>query len=922
MISLNGDLEGHDYRNGYTRIKIHWREGMQLFRIWRFAFFVLLLVGISSISVPRLWAAANQSMVVNSGWEFRQSTDVKGTVIQGNWLPAKVPGDVHLDLLRNKLIPRPFYRNNEARLQWIENVDWEYRTRISVSSELLGRKNLDLVFDGLDTCARVYVNGRLVLTSHNMFRTYRIDVKSYLKSGGNQLLISFPSPIRCAAAIAEKDRWRSEIHAPARSYLRKAAYEYGWDGGPRFVTSGIWRPVRLEAWDSTRISDFGIRQLDVTRQSAHILAEVEVISAENTLATIEVTGKHVFESASQITVLHPGINHVELPLTIENPELWYPVGYGWQPIYGFAADVKTKGVIQDTRHIRAPLRSLQLRRKQDRWGRSFEFVVNGIPVFVKGAIIVPFDSFPSRVPKENIRYILQAAKDANMNMVRVWGGGYYEPKDFYELCDELGIMVWQDFMFESKLQPGTYSFRQNVATEVRDQLKRLRNYRSITLWCGNCGADYDFRKHSIRVTSMARLQMWKDYLSLFDGIIPTEIERYAPGATYWSSSPNVDYGKTRAMNHEKMENEVGSGVDDDSGDTHDSGVSAFSSKLPKTPFGDEDKIHSRFVSEYGFQSFPDMRTIDAFTLPRDRTSPSTPVMMAHEKAVAARGGVNGYQAIRDYMIQDYGRPKNFVSMVYLSGVLQAERIKVIAEQLRQDRPRNMGSIFGQLNDCWPGVTRSSIDYYGRWKALQYYARRFYAPLLVSPSIGDGNLNIDVVSDETLPTSANLRVRVMKFDGTVVTEKNEEITIPALSSHTYVKMSINNLEMANKANVSKVFAAMDLAVNGKKVSSNLTYFIPTKQVHLPATHIERRLTGTEGSYDLHLSSRVLARSVYISFGDSDATLSDNYFDLLPRESQDIHIDSKASLDQLTRSMKIISLVDAIVSNPSDKGFAWE
>ena len=361
---------------------------------------------------------------------------------------------------------------------------------------------------------------------------------------------------------------------------------------------------------------------------------------------------------------------------------------------------------------------------------------------------------------------------------------------------------------------------------------------------------------------------------------------------------------------------------EESGDTHDYTIWASSPKLPKVPFSDEEKHHYRFVSEYGFQAFPDMQTIEAFTLPQDRTSLSTPVMKDHQKAVAGPGSSNGYETIHDYMLQYFGQPKDFASMVYVSQVLQAEGIKVIAEHLRQDRPRTMGSLFWQLNDCWPGVTWSSIDYYGRWKALQYYARRFYAPLLVSPRIKGGSLDVYVVSDKSAPILAGLRVRIMKFDGTVVSEKTLNITIPALSSDIYVRVPIDSFTKVDGVDLTDIFAAMDLTVDGKQISSNIIYFVPTKQAHLSAAHIESRLTGTNGSYDLHLSSGVLARSVYVSFGDYDAKLSDNYFDLLPGESRDIHLDSNAGLDQLTRSMKIISLANAIISNPTDKGFAWK
>lgn len=892
---------------------------MKLSTIWYSAFTIFL--GFGSIVVPQLRAATNQSIAINTGWEFRQLTAVKGIAIQRKWLPAQVPGDIHLDLLRNKLIPPPFYRNNETKLQWIENADWEYRTSIPVDAKLLNRKNVDLVFEGLDTCASVYLNATLVLTSDDMFRTYRIDVKPHLKRGENQLRVLFTSPIRCAAKVAAKDQWRPITKIPTQSYIRKAAYEYGWEGGPRFVTSGIWQPVRLEAWDNARISDFNMRQMDVTRQCAHIIAEVGVVAAQNTLATIAVTGKHIYESASEITVLHPGINHLELPLTIEKPELWYPVGYGWQPIYDFHADVAIGGVIQDSRNVRVPLRSLQLRRESSKSGQHFEFVVNGIPVFVKGAIVVPFDSFPNRVTNEHLRYILQSAIDANMNMVRVWGGGYYEPKEFYQLCDELGIMVWQDFMFGTSRLPGTDAFKRNIAHEVKDQLKRLQSYSSIVLWYGNDEPQSRFDENSQNGISEAYLQIWKSYLTTFNGIIPTEIARYAPATPYWPSFFNSDHEEPKIGNDRILNNKEGVADNQEVANTNTGEMEASDATLSDFLYGFAKESHYRLPIEHGFPAFPDMRTIEAFTLPQDRTSLDTTVMKAHKKVLDSTN-VNTYKVIYDQVLQTYGKPKDLSSMVYLSQILQAEYVKAIAEHIRQNRPYTMGSIFWQLNDCWPGITSSSIDYYGRWKALQDYARRFYASLLVSPAIRDQHLNIYVISDKTKPVSGTLRLRIMKTDGTVLSEKTENIIIPELSSYAYIQLPIESFMKVDEVDSANIFAAADLAVDGKQVSTNIMYFPSTRRLRLSVPHIESRLTGANGSYDLHLSSKALARSVYISFESSDVKLSDNYFDLLPGEPKDIRIDSSVSLDQLTKQMRVISLADAIVSNTTEKGFVWK
>ncbi len=876
---------------------------MKHFRALRPPRLLFVLFALAGILPACLWAAPMQSIPLNQGWQFRQVTNLQN-IAHDNWLPANVPGDVHLDLLRNKLIPEPFYRDNENKLQWIENADWEYRTTIPVSEKLLRRQNIDLVFDGLNTCAQVYLNGNLLLTSDNMFRTYRLNAKPYLKPGDNQLRVVFTSSTQLAEKIADQDPWRPRTHTQARWYIRRAAYQYGWDWAPRFLTSGVWRPVRLEAWDDARISDLNIRQLDVTKLSAHLLAQVEVTASTNSLATVAVNyGLNNKElTATQTTQLHAGVNHVELPITIDHPELWYPAGYGSQPLYAFHADLKIGGETEESSSVRSGLRSVELRRDPDKWGRSFEFVVNGIPVFAKGASVVPFDSFPSRVPVAQIRDILQSAKDANMNMIRIWGGGYYETQEFYELCDEMGIMVWQDFMFGNPWQPGTYSFKQNVAQEVEDQLKRLRNHPSIVLWCGNNEQENNFVQDSLHVSQIARLQMWQDYLTVFSGIIPALVARYDPGAAYWPSSPSGDYEETMAMNYRVLEDGDDVGGNEEFGDTHDYTVWTSTNLLPRVPFSSEEDRHYRFVSEYGFQSMPEMRTIDAFTLPEDRTSTSTPVMTVHQKDPA------GYATMLDYIRQYYGQPRDFSSLVYATQVIQAEFIKVVAEHLRRDRPRTMGSLFWQLNDCWPVISPSSIDYYGRWKALQYYARRFYSPLLVSSQLQDGSLNISVVSDETTPTTASLRLRVMKFDGTVLHTETQNITIPALSSKVYLQLPTQAY-----SDPAETVAAMDLTVDGKQVSSNLMYLAPTPQVHLPAAEITSHLVKGSGAYEVQLSSKVLARDVYVSFGDHDAKFSDNYIALLPGESATIVVHSPASLGDLQSSMKVTSLVDAIEPN---------
>jgi beta-mannosidase len=672
-----------------------------------------------------------------------------------------------------------------------------------------------------------------------------------------------------------------------KTYVRKAAYEYGWDWGPTLVTTGVWRPVHLEAWDQVRVSNLHIRQLDVTAAVAHLNGEVEVTAAGEATAEVIIRYSHAGKPAEAMrcVALHAGVNKIDLPLEIDNPDLWYPAGYGGQPLYKFTAEVKTQGRVEDERSVTTGLRSVVLRRELDKWGRSFEFVVNGIPVFGKGADVIPFDSFPNRVTEADYRRILESAKDANMNMVRLWGGGYYESDLFYRLCDELGIMVWQDFMFGNDWQPGLYNWKLNVAAEIEDQVRRLREHPSIIIWCGNNETEGALSwKDRPQLPAGVRYQMWQDYLTTFSGVIPAVVERLDPERPYWPSSPSADYEETSSTFQ--------------SGDVH-----IWDVWHGRVPFSTYEQHHGRFVTEYGFQSFPEMKTIEAFTSTEDRTGIFTPVMLVHQK------NDEGNAIIHDYLLRDYPEPKDFASFLYVSQVLQAEGIKVGAEHFRRSRPETMGSIFWQLNDCWPVASWSSIDYYGRWKALQYYARRFYAPLLVSPHVEDGMVKTYIVSDKVQPVVGDLHLRVVDMGGKVVKETTRQVSVPGLSSQVYVQWPLSDLGGAEGVDLARVFVAAELVVEGRSVSRNLIYLVPTKLVQLPEAHIGAELTPASGGYHLKLSSRVLARSVYVTFGNASTELSDNYFDLLPGETVDVIVKSGEALDVLRANLKVVSLADA-------------
>jgi len=864
-------------------------------------FLLCVLLSSAFVALP-LQAAQPSSRNLDSGWQFRAIGHADKPDIM-DWHPAQVPGVVHTDLLRNGLIPDPFDRDNDFRLQWIGLDDWEYQTTFEIDWATLGHEHVDLVFDGLDTFADVYLNGQAILRADNMFRQWRIPAKTLLKPGTDTLRVVFHSAVEKMLPSIKSlpyvlpsmttNNFGNEENIATAPYTRKAPYQYGWDWGPRYLTEGIWHPVRLETWDTLRIANFHIHQEKITASMASVTAELEIEASQPTTAILalaheELSGPQSADG-SQTLQLDAGSNRISFPVRIASPKLWYPLGYGPQNRYRFTASLRSGREVAARAEVKTGLRSSELRRIPDQWGKSFEFVVNGIAVFAKGADVIPFDSFPNRVTPEMHRTILDAAREAHMNMVREWGGGYYESDDFYDICDELGIMVWQEFMFGGDMVPGDTSFRENVRQEAIQQIKRLRDHPSIVLWCGNNETETAWHHWGDRqafkdsLPPASRDQVWQDYVILFADILKSTVAQYADPVPYSPSSPSANFEDIPDNQH--------------SGDMH-----YWAVWHQQAPAGDYTLQFPRFMSEYGFQSFPEMRTIRSFARqPEDFDIHST-VMQAHQK------NKGGNERILTYMLREYAQPKDFPSFVYLSQVQQAEIVKIGAEHLRRQRPRTMGSLYWQLNDCWPVASWASIDYYGRWKALHYYARRFYDDVLVSPFLHGGKVDVYVVSDKLQPLSGTIHTRLMDFSGNVLLDQMRDIQIPAQSSAIYFSLEEANLLATAEAH--RNFLVFDLEVGGKKVSRNLQFFDVTYNLELPvASSIEPGFSKAGEDLTLTLRSSKLARSVYLSFGDLDVHASDNYFDLLPGEPVTVTLESIANLDQLRNALKIMSLTDA-------------
>jgi len=861
------------------------------------------------LAIPAAAFGQSTSRVLDAKWEFRAASATDRAELK-EWHPAQVPGVVQTDLLHDNLIPDPFYRDNDTRLQWIGLTDWEYRTTFDADAAMISHEHVDLVFEGLDTFADVYVNDQAVLHTDNMFRRWRLPAKGLLKAGPNTLRVVFHSPVELMIPKVKALPYQlpsvtshntgNEENVATAPYTRKADYQFGWDWGPRYVTEGIWQPIRIETWDAFHVENFHIQQQRVDKDTAALSAELEIQASRSTVATVEITYAELSGAPvapiRQAVQIDPGVNHVSVPIHIANPKLWYPVGYGAQDRYRFSYTVRIARDNAAQGTLNTGLRSIELRREVTKTGKSFAFVVNGIPIFAKGADVIPFDSFPNRATPEIHRQILQSARDAHMNMVREWGGGIYETDDFYDICDELGIMVWQEFMFGGDMGPGGAAFQDNVKQEAIDQVERLRDHPSIVLWCGNNETEtgwvhWDDRKNfKESVSPTVRDEVWQNYVNLFHGILPGVVNRYGYPVPYWPSSPSANF-------EDPPDSQT-------NGDMH-----YWQVWHALAPIEEYTHQFPRFMSEYGFQSFPEMRTIRSFAQPEEMDIRSA-TMQDHQK------NHGGNERILSYMLRWYPEPKDFPSFVYLSQVLQAEAIKVGAEHLRRQMPNTMGSLYWQLNDCWPVASWASIDYYGRWKALQYYARRFYDDVLVSPFRHDGKVDVYVVSDKLQPVTGQIRTRLLDFSGKSLVDKMQDVQVAAQSSAVY--FTLDEKELMANADPKKTFLVFDLAVGGQNVSRNLVFFDTMHNLDLPeSVHVDASLESSNGGYAVTLHSPALARSVYLSFGDLDVQPSDNYFDLLAGEPLKITLKTSAQLssDQLKSAMQVVSLTDAFPAAPT-------
>lgn len=773
------------------------------------------------------------------------------------WHSAHVPGSVYADLMADGTMPDPFWRENELDAFERMKKDYVYQRAFTVTEAQLAHAHVELVCEGLDTLAHVSLNGREIAFADNMHITWVWDVKEQLHAGENTLEIRFDSPILyCAKKAEEAPGWESSDATPGFRHLRKAHCMFGWDWGPRLPDAGIWRPIFLRTWDTARLENALMLQahhdgvVDVTIRPE--IAGESAWSAEITAPDGEV-------------IIIPETTAAEQVITIEHPQLWWPNGLGKQPLYRVTVRLATG----DTRTWRIGLRTMTVSREKDEWGEEFCHVVNGMKVFAMGADYIPEDNILARVTPERTRRLLEDCKAANFNAIRVWGGGYYPDDAFYDSCDELGLMVWQDLMYACAFYDLTPDFERSIRVETHQNVARLRHHASLALICGNnememfmAGANSALINHRTWEFVPTYPHHITDYVKMFEYILPAIVKETAPQTYWWPASPSSG-GNFDAPN------------DENRGDNH-----YWDVWHGEKPFTEYRKFFFRYASEFGFQSFPCLKSVKQFTLPDDRNIFSR-VMERHQRNQAANG------KILSYLSQTFRYPNSFDDLLYASQLMQAEAIRYGVEHWRRNRGRCMGAIIWQLNDIWPVASWASIDYYGRWKALHYAAKRFFAPVTISAEEeGELSQNPKINEYHPAPLEKSFRLNVCNetlrdvtgevvwalrtSDGAIVRQNQQTLTIPAMSAKWLDKVDCADASLTGHY-VSFAFVVDDVAL-----SEGTCIFCAPKHFEF----VDPRLTVETRGDTLVVTSHAYAKQVWLESEDADLLLDDNAFDMNP------------------------------------------
>ncbi len=779
-----------------------------------------------------------------------------------DWFTASVPGCVHTDLLAANRIPDPFYRDNEKKIQWISELGWTYRRSFQVTEDLLQRKHLLLRCEGLDTLATVLVNGVEVGQTDNMYRLWEFDVKKLLKVGSNNIEVRFAPAlpfIRSKEAEQHLPTWQY----PGAAYIRKMPCNFGWDWGPTVVTCGIWRNIALVAYDTARLDDVRISQDHGQKDKVKLTVQVFTQSAPSADLKVQLvlTSPDGKPGKPVESTLINGQGTVEL--TVQRPQLWWPAGMGKQPLYTVKADLlDAQGKLLDATQRRIGLRTMRVLEQTN--STPMQFVVNGIPYFAKGANWIPADAFPTRSTKAQLRQFMADAVAVNMNSLRFWGGGYYEDDKLFDACDELGICVWMDFKFACSTYPAyDPNFLANVRQEAGEQVKRLRHHPSIAVWCGNNeimffrgGNEWKWvpkEKIGSDESNLGKMSA-PDYNRLFKDTLGGVMRELAPQSAYVTGSP-------------------------DCGDVH-----FWDVWHGGKPFDAYRGIHG-FISEFGFQSFPVPATAAAFTASEDRNSVYSPMFKHHERSNRSSvdsidDGQIGTDKIMKIVRMNFREPKDFENTLWLSQINQAYGIEFAAEGWRREMPKSMGCVYWQYNDNWPSTSWSSVDYFGRWKALQYRAKHFYSPVLVSGDFNstNGMVALWLTSDELKPVQGKLNWRVTDVAGNELGAGKLNVTQAAQTSSVVGTIDLGKLVSSPGGTNLLVWLKFD--GGGKLTTDNVVLLARPKQLQLLDPQLSFTVSGSGTNYTVTVRAGKPALWVWLDIPGVEARFSDNFIHIAP------------------------------------------
>ena len=809
---------------------------------------------------------------LDDGWEFLYQRNGQQT-----WFSASVPGCIHTDLLEHGLIPDPFYGCNEHEVQWVGRQDWAYRKTFMVDEALLEARAIQLVFEGLDTYAAVRLNGQELFQSDNMFHPWEVDCLEHLRPGENLLEVLFSSAeerfIEDSIALGYPlpgGRW---------VFARKAAYHFGWDWGPTLITAGIHLPVYLRVLHSHYPRDIQLFTTYLEEEEAGIRAElhIEAAFAEEALVRVwDLSGSTVY--AEESIGLLPATEQYVVDFVIRDPILWWTHDLGEPHLYELMVEIQTASGHVHREHIPYGLRTIEVVTETDTHGESFFFRLNGLPVFMKGANYIPQHSFITAVTDDDYRQLIDHALASNMNMLRVWGGGIYERDLFYGLCDRRGILVWQDFMFACAMYPGDDDFVESVRREAEYQVRRLRNHASLAMWCGNNEVDEGWhnwqwqRVHQIQAADSARI--WSDYLRVFHDLLPGIVEAVDPGRHYLHTSPVHGWG------HEESSRE---------GPAHYWGVwwgmEPFEMYLEKVP---------RFMSEYGFQAMPAMSTIRQFQAEQE-DSLFSDALRCHQKHPT------GYETITEYMAREGLYPASLEEYLYMSQLVQARGVGMAIEAHRRDKPRCMGSLYWQLNDCWPVTSWSGIDVNGNWKALQYTVRQLYDDIMLSFLEQDGQIRLHVVSGLPEDRRGFLQWHLVDMDNNRFSLYENDLEVAANTSLEVITLSAEKLRVSHDLDAMMLEAVF--STEDGRVYRNRKFLEGLGRLRLPESQPEWHIRSGEDGFYIDLHSSAFTAFVHLYLAEHHAWFDDNFFHLLPGETKTVFCRSDLPYDAFSEQLRL-------------------